>query len=181
VSAVDAFIAVGSNIAPERNVEAALELLMQHVRVVASSTFYRTAPLDRSEQASFLNGVWRVATLMTPRALKFDVLRQIEAELGRVRMADKYAPRTIDLDLVLYGDAVVDESDLRLPDPDIRTRPFIAAPLLELAPDLRLPDTGEALAVLPCARVAPDMEPDEALTARLRERIDLHVAAANDM
>jgi 7,8-dihydro-6-hydroxymethylpterin-pyrophosphokinase len=74
--------------------------------------------------------------------LKFEVLRRIEAALGRRRGPDKYAPRPIDLDLLLYGDSVVEEPDLVLPDPDLRTRPFLAAALQELAPGLIEPVAG---------------------------------------
>lgn len=167
----DVFIAVGSNIEPEANVLAALELLQQHVRVIGVSTLYRTAPVGRPDQAAFINGVWRVATAMPPRTLKFDLLRAVEVQLGRVRTPDKYAPRTIDLDVVLYGSLVIDEPGLRIPDPDIRTRPFIAVPLLELDPHCVLPDTGEFLAAI----VRPDdrdqLEPLPLLTDRLRRMV----------
>ena len=172
MSAVDAFVAAGSNIEPEANVAAALRRLMGSVRVVASSTFYQTPPLGRPEQPPFLNGVWRIATLMAPLALKHDVLRGIESALGRVRSADPYAARPIDLDLVLYGDLVVGRPELHLPDPDIRSRPFVAAPLLELAPTLIMPDSGEPLAWLPSASVSPDMQPALRLTQHLRALID---------
>lgn len=151
---IQAFVGVGSNIEPRRNIQAALVRLARRVRVTGVSTFYRTPALDRPDQPAFLNGVWRIETDLAPRALKLDVLRGIERSLGRVRTADRYAPRTIDLDLLLYGDLTVDEPDLRIPDPDIRKRPFIVVPLLELAPDLVMPDTG-----LPPARVARDPMP----------------------
>ena len=141
------------------------------LRVLASSTFYRTAPLGRPEQPPFVNGVWRIQTTIEPRPLKFHVLRGIEAALGRVRTEDRYAPRTIDLDVVLYGDAVVEEPGLVLPDPDVRERPFIALPLLELAPDLVLPDTGEQLSAVCPAQRPPDMQPLCELTQTLRARI----------
>jgi 2-amino-4-hydroxy-6-hydroxymethyldihydropteridine diphosphokinase len=162
------FVGAGSNIDPERNVVDALVRLRRHARVTATSTLYWTAPVGRSEQARFLNGVWRIETSLAARQLKFDVLRNIESDLGRLRTADKCAPRTIDLDIVLYGHLVVDEADLRIPDPDIRQRPFIAIPLLELDPDLILPDTGERLADLPVVRRAEGLETATGLTARLR-------------
>ena len=96
---VDAFIAVGSNIEPSRHVTQALRLLQDRVEVVALSTFYWTSPVDRPGQPRFLNGVWRVHTAIPPKKLKFEVLRGIESRLGRVRTADKSAPRTIDLDI----------------------------------------------------------------------------------
>ncbi|MBM3240842.1 2-amino-4-hydroxy-6-hydroxymethyldihydropteridine diphosphokinase [Candidatus Poribacteria bacterium] len=170
---VEAYIAVGSNIEPEKNILNALGILKRYVRVKASSTFYRTMPLGRPEQAVFLNGVWHIETVKTARALKFDLLRRIEAELGRVRTDDKYAARTIDLDIAVYGDEVINEPDIHLPDPDIRHRPFIAIPLLELAPALALPDTGEQLSSLPVTQDRTGLEPLDVFTASLRERIKL--------
>jgi 2-amino-4-hydroxy-6-hydroxymethyldihydropteridine diphosphokinase len=168
---VAAYVAVGSNIRPEEHIPAALDRLQRALRVTASSTFYRTAALDRPADPDFLNGVWRVETDLAPRSLKDNVLRCIENELGRVRSPDRYAPRTLDLDLLLHGNAVIAEPGLRLPDPDIRTRAFLAVPLLELAPALVLPDTGEPLASLPVARARTALAPDERLTKLLRERI----------
>ena len=166
---VEAFIAVGSNIDPERNIAAALDLLMEQVAVTGVSTFYRTAPLGRPEQPPFLNGVWRVETSMGPRDLKFGVLRCIEAALGRVRTQDRYAPRTIDLDVAAYGTEEIDEPDLIVPDPDIKSRPFLAVPLAELAPGMALPGMGERVAELPAASKTEGLEPMPALTERLRE------------
>lgn len=165
---VDAFVSVGANIDPERNVVEALRLLGRRVRVTGVSTFYRTMAVGRPEQQDFLNGVWKVATDIAPRSLKFDVLRDIEQQLGRVRTTDKYAARTIDLDVILHGHAVIDEPDLHIPDPDIRTRAFVAVPLLELAPELRLPDTGEALATLVGEPQKRCLQPDIPFTNQLR-------------
>ncbi len=168
---IEAYISVGSNIEPEKNIPEALEKLKNYVRVKATSTFYRTVPIGRSEQSAFMNGVWQINAEQTARELKFDALRQIEAELGRVRTEDKYAARTIDLDIALYGDLVINEPDLRIPDPDIRQRPFVAVPLLELAPRLVLPDTGELLSSLDIVKVTQDMEPVYDFTESLRKRI----------
>jgi 2-amino-4-hydroxy-6-hydroxymethyldihydropteridine diphosphokinase len=170
---VDIYIAVGSNIEPERNIAEALDRLKRYVHIKAISTFYRTAPIGRPEQSAFLNGVWQVGTVRTARALKFGVLRQIESELGRVRTEDKYAARTIDLDIAVYGDTVINEPDLRIPDPDIRQRPFIAVPLLELAPSLVLPDTGERLSSLAISNARADLEPACGFTDSLRARLEL--------
>lgn len=163
-----AYVGVGSNIEPERNIRRALDLLKQRVHVAACSTFYRTAPVDRPDQPPFLNGVWRIETPLTAYALKFDVLRPIEADLGRVRTVDPYAARPIDLDVLLYGDVVVDEPDLRIPDPDIRTRSFLSVPLLELDPELVLPDTHEPLALLVSSQEVAGMELQQAFTRQLQ-------------
>jgi 7,8-dihydro-6-hydroxymethylpterin-pyrophosphokinase len=87
-----------------------------------------------------------------------------------VRKADKYAARTIDLDIAVYDDAVIDEPDLRIPDPDIRSRPFIAIPLLELAPKLILPDTGERLSSLAIVKGREGLDPVYDFTEELRGR-----------
>jgi 2-amino-4-hydroxy-6-hydroxymethyldihydropteridine diphosphokinase len=139
-----AFIALGSNIAPARNIARALRRLAQHgpLRI---STVYRTAPEDRPEQPWYYNCVARLETDQPARQLKADVLRRIEQELGRVRMADKYAPRTIDLDLILYDDCVVDSDELTLPDPRIEQRAFVACGLCELEPELRLPGSNRPI------------------------------------
>lgn len=153
-----AFVAVGSNLGPEANIPAALSLLKGFALVTRTSTFYRTAPLARPEQPMFYNGVWELRTTQCPRELKFDVLRRIEAELGREREEDRHAARPIDLDLILYADRVIAEPDLRIPDPEICQRPFIAIPLLELAPDLVLPDTRQRLSSLAVVQSAAGLE-----------------------
>ena len=170
-SQVTAYIAVGSNIGPEKNVPAAIDLLREKVEVVAVSRFYRTKALHRPEQADYRNGVVAVRTSMTPRELRDEVLRPIEEVLDRKRSEDKYAARTVDLDLILYGEEVVRETGLNLPDDDLRERPFIAVPLLELAPELVLPDDGTRLAELPAAKMTQDMQLDNALTDALKERL----------
>lgn len=167
---VEAYVAVGSNIEPEQNIVKALDRLQERVPVTAVSTVYRTEPVGRLEQPAFLNGVWKILTPLPPRTLKFEVLRLIEAALGRVRSEDRYAPRTIDLDVLLYGNAVIHEPDLEIPDPDLRQRPFLAAALLELAPGLVLPDTGEALHELVKAQAA-GVKPAVEFTKRLRDRL----------
>ncbi len=170
-AAVDAFVAVGSNIRPQENIRRALTLLNAHVSIVAVSTFYRTPAVDRPEDPDFANGVLRIRTARPPRAVKFEVLRPIEDQLGRVRSADKYAPRTIDLDLILYGALVLDAPDLHLPDATIRAYPFVAIPLLELAPDLILPDTGTPLSGEPIVKAAGGMQPLPDFTESLRRLI----------
>lgn len=168
---VVAYVGVGSNIRPEVHVPAALEKLKRRVRVTASSTFYRTPALERPHDPPFVNGVWRIQTDLSARALKSNVLRRIEDELGRTRGADRCAPRTIDLDLLVYGDTVVNESKVRAPDPNIRCRAFLAVPLLELAPALVLADSGERLDSLAVARPTPEMTPEEGLTKRLAAQL----------
>ena len=168
---VDAFVGVGSNIDPEKHIPEALDRIQKHARLTGVSTFYRTLPVDRPRQSFFLNGIWRITASVSARDLKFNILRRIESNLGRVRTEDKYAARTIDLDLVLYGRAVIDEPDLKIPDPDIRTRPFIAIPLLELEPELILPDTDESLASVVNRRNWSALEPAVEFTQRLKQAL----------
>lgn len=168
---VTAYVAVGSNIEPATNIPAALERLSRRVSVTGVSTLYRSEALDRPAQAAFVNGVWRIETSMDAKLLKFSVLRQIEAELGRVRTDDPYADRTIDLDIAVYGNAVINEPGLVVPDPDIVKRPFLAVPLLELAPDLCLPGSGLRLASVPAAVTAETLEPLPELTDVLRRKL----------
>ena len=126
-----AFVAVGSNIESERNILAALAALQDTVRIVASSMFYRTEPIGRTDQPRFINGVWWIETSLAPLELRQQVLRPTEARLGRLRTRDRFGPRTIDLDLILYNDVVVREGDLILPHPDL-ARPFVYFPVIEL-------------------------------------------------
>jgi 7,8-dihydro-6-hydroxymethylpterin-pyrophosphokinase len=99
------------------------------------------------------------------------VLRRIEHDLGRIRTDDKYAPRTIDLDILVYDDLVVETDGVVIPDPEIANRPFLAIPLCELDPGLTLPDSGLAVCDL-AGRFAPsDMEPLREYTDSLRDSI----------
>lgn len=168
---VDVYIAVGSNIQPEYHIPEALRLLQDYVRVTDCSTFYRTPAIDRPDQPDYRNGVFKARTDIPARTLKFNILRMIEQQLGRVRSGDDYAPRTIDLDIALYGDHRIDEPGLRVPDPAIRHRAFLAGPLLELDPELVLADTGRPLREVPTAYETSSLTPDLELTRRLRERI----------
>jgi 2-amino-4-hydroxy-6-hydroxymethyldihydropteridine diphosphokinase len=168
---VVAFVAVGSNIDPERNIEMALRKLQQSAILHATSTFYRTPPLERPDRPMFVNGVCKISSGLPARQLKFQVLRRIEHELGRERVEDRHAPRTIDLDLIIYGDSVIEEEGLLVPDPDIRRRAFIAVPLLELAPGLQLPGTLEPLAPLPVAQSMEGLVPLVSFSEQLRQRL----------
>ena len=168
---MEAYISVGSNINPEKNIAKALDYLKEHAKITAISTFYQTRAIDRPKQPDFVNGIFKIQTDMPARELKFDVLRKIESGLGRIHSDDKYIDRTIDLDIVIYGDMVIDEFDLKIPDRDIRRRPFIAIPLLEIEPSLILPDTGEKLSSLGIIEAKSDMKPVFNFSEMLREGI----------
>lgn len=168
---IDAYLGVGSNIRPEENIRKALTVLQHYLDVVAVATVYRTVPIGRPEQDEYLNTVWQIRTHYTPEHIKFRILRRLEADLGRHRTIDKYAPRPIDLDLILYDDLVVRSDELVLPDPDIRTRWFLAVPLLELAPTLILPDTWEPLQQVVAAFGAVNPTPEPHITQQLERMI----------
>ena len=164
---VRVFVSIGSNIDPARNVRTALCALARQAELIAISTVYLTPAEDRPEQPPFYNCMAEIRTEMDPLHLKFQILRPVEAALGRQRTADKFAARTIDLDLVLYGDLLLDQEGLVLPDPDIHKRPFLAVPLAELAPDLVLPGSGLRISDL-ARRFAP-MQPLLSYTDSLRK------------
>ncbi len=133
------FLSVGSNIEPEKNIVEALRQLSTQVKVISISTVYLTEPLEHGSQPKYYNCVVKIETDVEPEKLKFDVLREIERRLGRKRTRDKYAPRTIDLDIIAYGNLQLATKELVLPDPQIQQRPFLAIPLCEIEPDLVLP------------------------------------------
>ena len=166
------YIGIGSNVDPERNIIAALRLLKERVRVIAVSSFYLTEPLGSPGAPRFYNGAIKIETDTNPRELKFGVLRHIEKTLGRTRTEDRYAPRTIDLDILLYGDLVAREPDLMIPDPDIPVRPFLAVPLLELQTDLVLPDSGRRLKDVVDLLPAGSLKPLTEFTRNLREELE---------
>ncbi len=143
---VEVYISLGSNINPEKNILEALRLLSDYIQILAVSTVYRTEPIGARLQPEFYNCVIKAETDMRPHALKSRVLRKIEERLGRKRESDKYAPRTIDLDILIYGRLCTSTPDLQIPDPDITTRPFLALALHELNPTLILPKSEIAIA-----------------------------------
>lgn len=166
------FIGIGSNIDPEENVRSAVRYLAELVEVKAISTFYRTEAEGRPDEAPFYNGVLEVDTDIHPSKLKRSVLRAIEDRLGRVRVEDRYAPRTIDLDLLVYGDLVGRSGELRVPDPQIATRAFLAIPLYELAQDLVLPDSGKSIRAIAESLSLDGMEPLPDYTESLRKELE---------
>lgn len=167
-----AFIGLGSNIDPERNMREALRMLSSMVPVQGISTVYRTEPIGGPGQQCYYNCVVQIETRISPRELKMTVLRAVEDRLGRVRGKDKYAARTIDLDLLLYGDLVLREAGLELPDPDIMVRPFLANGLFELLPDLVLPGSGIPIAEAARRLNEPALQPLDAYTALLKGELN---------
>jgi 2-amino-4-hydroxy-6-hydroxymethyldihydropteridine diphosphokinase len=138
-----AFLSLGSNIEPSKNIFDAVGLLSNHVKVLKSSRVYLTEPLLGKSQPAYWNCVIEIETNIEPERLKSNVLKATEKKLGRKRTEDKYASRTIDIDLILYGKECLSTRDLTIPDPQIRERSFLAVPLYEIEPNLLLPDKSE--------------------------------------
>ncbi len=135
---VTAYIGLGSNIGDrEASIRRAVELLAEAGRVTAVSSLYVTEPVGYREQEDFVNAVAEIETTLSPDAL-LAVCRSIEARLGRMRTV-RWGPRTVDCDILLYGDAVVNTPSLVVPHPRMAVRRFVLAPLVEIAPAVRHP------------------------------------------
>ncbi len=141
------FLGLGSNLGDRsRLLASAIERLAgPDLRVVRRSRIFETPPWGKTDQPFFLNQVIEVETTLTPEAL-LARCRDVEQTLGRVR-SERWGPRTIDVDILLYGDLVLRHPDLVIPHPDLGRRAFVLVPLAEIAPGLRLP-TGETVEAL---------------------------------
>jgi 2-amino-4-hydroxy-6-hydroxymethyldihydropteridine diphosphokinase len=136
------YLSLGSNLGDrEANLREAVKELESAGRLLACSSFYETQPVDVPDQPWFLNCVAAIDTDMKPREL-LQLALNIESAMGRLRMRDK-GPRKIDIDLVLFGDRVVDEPGLKIPHPGMHHRRFVLEPLAEIAPDVRHPELGK--------------------------------------
>ena len=146
-----AFVGLGSNLGdPEELIRSALELLgdEEGIEVVGVSSLRETAPVGYEDQPRFLNGAAELETELPPQELLGRLLA-IERRLGRVRgEGPRFGPRTIDLDLLLYGDETVREPGLTLPHPRLHERRFALEPLAELDPALEVPGRGSVQALL---------------------------------
>ncbi len=141
------YIALGSNLAsPLSQVTAAIDALgaIPDSQIIAVSGFYRTPPLGPQDQPDYLNAAVVLETSLTPEAL-LDHTQRIELEQGRVRKAERWGPRTLDLDIMLFGDETIATPRLTVPHYDMKNRGFMLWPLFEIAPELHFPD-GETLA-----------------------------------
>ncbi len=148
-----ALIGMGSNVGSSGSVLThALELIsrLPETSVRALSPVYQTKPWGLVDQPDFLNAVVELATGLPPREL-LAALQLIETQLGRVRDGERWGPRTIDLDLLVYADQVIDQPDLVVPHPHLHERAFVLVPLFDLSPSLVVPGRGrvdELLAAL---------------------------------
>lgn len=155
---VRAYIALGSNLGnPSATVQAALAALeaLPQTTLVAASSLYRSAPVGLKNQPDFINAVAAADTQLSAPALLKELFA-IEARFGR-RREFHHAPRTLDLDLLLYGDVVSADPRLILPHPRMHERAFVLLPLTEIAPEAAIPGHGPAAALLESVR-------DQALT-----------------
>jgi 2-amino-4-hydroxy-6-hydroxymethyldihydropteridine diphosphokinase len=159
-----AFIGLGSNLEdPRSQLQRAFAEFdgLPETRLVARSSLYRSAPMGYLDQPEFVNAVAKIETTLTPQAL-LQALLQIEHQHGRERTF-RNAPRTLDLDILLYGDAQLHEHGLTIPHPQMHLRPFVLQPLLEIAPNVLIPGIGQAgMAFERCQDQVLEMLPDVA-------------------
>ena len=137
-----AYIAIGSNLAsPLEQVNAAVQALgeIPQSKIVAVSSFYRTPPLGPQDQPDYLNAAVVLETALNAETL-LDNTQRIELQQGRVRKAERWGPRTLDLDIMLFGDEVINSPRLTVPHYDMKNRGFMLWPLYEIAPTLHFPD-----------------------------------------
>jgi 2-amino-4-hydroxy-6-hydroxymethyldihydropteridine diphosphokinase len=145
-----AYVGLGSNLGDrQRMLWSAVHMLTFNpdVDVAAVSSIRETEPVGLLDQPPFLNAAVAIDTELGPRAL-LDLLLSIERELGRTREGPRFGPRVVDLDLLLYGDEVVDEPGLTVPHPRLHERRFALEPLAELDPDLVVPERGPVQGLL---------------------------------
>jgi 2-amino-4-hydroxy-6-hydroxymethyldihydropteridine diphosphokinase len=140
-----AYVGLGANLGPrEATVLRAVDLLAAEpgIEMLELSSLSETEPVGVTDQPAFVNGALALETELPPREL-LDALLRVERELGRVRSGERWGPRTIDLDLLLYADEVVDEPGLTVPHPRLHERRFALEPLAELEPELEIPGRGK--------------------------------------
>ncbi|WP_282876630.1 2-amino-4-hydroxy-6-hydroxymethyldihydropteridine diphosphokinase [Pseudomonas peli] len=143
------YIGLGSNLAtPIEQLRSALAALaaLPQTDLIAQSSFYSSDPLGPADQPRYVNAVAALDTELSPLAL-LDALQTIELEQGRTRKAERWGPRTLDLDILLFGERLLDEPRLTVPHYHMHARAFVLYPLAEIAPQLRLPD-GRTLTAL---------------------------------
>ena len=147
--AVRAWVGLGSNLRePRQQIDAALQALaaIPQTQLLRASRLYRTPPWGRLDQPDFINAVAELATTLAPEALLAQ-LRRIEHDAGRQRL-ERWGPRSLDLDLLLHGDARIDTETLQLPHPRLHERAFVLVPLAELAPELWIEPHGRVIDLL---------------------------------
>ncbi len=143
------FIAIGSNLSdPVAQAQLAIQTLQQHpdITVIACSSLYSSTPMGPQDQPDYINAVIEISTHLSPLEL-LDCTQKIELEQGRVRKNERWGPRSLDLDILLYDEQVIEHERLTIPHYGMKVREFVLYPLHEIAPNLNLPD-GTKLATL---------------------------------
>ncbi len=167
------YLLLGSNIDKELNLPAAVAMLRRMCQVIELSSVYETIPMGLKEQPNFFNMAALIETDLDPCQVKLQIIQPIEIELQRQRNADKNAPRTIDLDIILYNDEIFDYIPdngrlHHLPDPDILRFAHVAIPIAELAPNKLHPETGQALSQI-AAQLMSEARKDDLILLWKRE------------
>lgn len=135
------YLGVGSNLGDRANLLLKAKSLLSKFpksRFIRSSSVIETEPVGGPPQGKYLNAVWEIETSLSPREFK-EKLREIEDQLGRKRAALANAPREIDLDVLFFGNQIINEEQLKIPHPRLQERLFVLEPLAEIAPDLKHP------------------------------------------
>ncbi len=144
------YIGLGSNLGePLQRLRQGLEDLrtLPRTHVLDCSPFYGSAPMGPQDQPDYVNAVARLETFLDPQAL-LAALQRIEADNGRDRSGQRWGSRTLDLDILLYGDQVIQEPNLIVPHPGINQRIFVLKPLFDLVPELEIPGMGQVSVLL---------------------------------
>ena len=141
---VEVYLGLGSNLGDrEQNLARATDLLAQRVKIEKTSSLYVTEPVDYGDQPIFLNAVCRIQTSLAPDEL-LGLAKRIEAALGR-KPSFRNGPRPIDIDILFYGDDIVNLPHLMIPHPRVQERAFVLVPLAEIAPKLMHPLSGQTV------------------------------------
>lgn len=137
-----AYIGLGSNLSePSKQLQQALTILDSHsqMKLVTSSHFYASLPMGPQDQPDYVNAVCKIKTSLQPQEL-LSTLQEIEKQQGRERIGERWGPRTLDLDILLYNDLALHTKNLTLPHYGIKDREFVLVPLFEIAPELVMQD-----------------------------------------
>lgn len=149
-----AYIGIGSNLGePEQQIHQAVNALeqIQNTTLAEISSLYFSRPMGPQDQPDYMNAVAALETTLTPLEL-LDALQHIENEAGRVRKDERWGPRVLDLDILLFGEQIIDNERLTVPHYGMKLREFVLIPLAEIAPDLTLPDRSKVAEL--CQQIA---------------------------
>jgi len=141
---VSVFLGLGSNVGDlKHNLDTALQFISQRMKIEQVSSLYDTSPEVNTNQPRFLNMIIRASTSIEPQPL-LTMLKGIESKLGRVTTT-RYSPRPIDIDILFYGNSIIDTPDLVIPHPHMHERAFVLVPLAEIAPNFIHPKNGKTI------------------------------------